>query len=132
MGRFHTDLPDCSPESPDFGLIRKTGQPAGDETIALRNLLWAKGRPKGGRAPDPPSVGKIRRTYGYRTGRRECARGFGALTYSCHVRALSISVGGEEEREYSVPAEYVSRREERGLFIPSFDGDGALRIPLPA
>jgi len=128
MGRSHTDLPDLSGEVPDFGLVRKPGQPAGDEKIALRQVLWTHGRPKGGKGPEPPTHGKLRRTFSYRNKRR-FALSFGKLTYLCHLRGLSMAKRGEREETYSVPAVYVPIKEEKGRVIPSFDGDGLLCIP---
>jgi len=130
MGRVHTSLPNLDPEVPDFGIVRRTGQPAEDEMIALRDLLWEKGRPKGGEALEPPSHGKLRRTFVYRTCWRQ--RGsFGQPSYLNEIKWASISKRGEREG-YSVPDAYIPMSEKKGLFSPSIDGDGLLCIPLPA
>jgi len=129
MGRFHTDLPSLDRDVPDIGIVQRPGRPAGDETIALRDLLWEKGRPTGGEAPQPPSPGKLRRSYSYRKGPRPLPSR--RLSYLGHLRSLSVRVTGARET-YSVPAEYSTIEEERGLFIPSFDGDGSLCVPFPA
>lgn len=131
MGRVHTSLPDLSPDVPDIGLIRKPGQPAEDEMIALRSHLWREGRPRGEKAPEPPSHGKLRRTYRYRTRWRQ--RGsFGQPSYLCSVGRASIAARGERKDSYSVPAEYEPIKEKKGLISPLLDGDGLLCIPLPA
>jgi len=130
MGRFHTDLPSLKPDVPDIGLVQRQGVAAEDEMIALRDLLWEKGRPTAEKAVEPPSPGKLRRTFLYRKGRRR-PRSFGRLTYLVHLQGLSVEKRGVRQT-YSVPAEYVAIKEERGLFIPSFDGDGCLRVPFSA
>jgi len=111
MGRYHTDLPSLDAEVPDFGIARLPGSPDADEIDALSALLWERGRPTGDRVPEPPSHGKLRRTFGY----REPVNWRGSkLTYLSHLKSLTVPRKDKVET-YSVPADYVSKREDEAI-----------------
>jgi hypothetical protein len=111
MGRSHTDLPTLAPIMRDIGLCRRTGEPEEDEKTALVQLLRAVGRPSGGEGPEPPSHGKLRKTYCYRRPRRWSGA---KLTYLSHLSALSVTKA-EKVAEYSVPADYLTMKEEKAI-----------------
>jgi hypothetical protein len=106
MGRSHTDLPSMAPELPSSGLERRVGVPTADERDALVALLWEKGRPVGGKRPEPPSQGKLRSTFSY--SRRPA---WSKLTYLCHL-AFTRGAKREKRESYSVPAEYDAMKGE--------------------
>jgi len=111
MGRSHTDLPPLSPIVRDIGLVLRKGVPEAGEITALTTLLRRVGRPKGGEAPKPPSHGRLRKTYRYsKAGRRPGSK----LTYLSHISSLSVTKGVKEV-SYSVPADYVTIKEEEAI-----------------
>jgi len=108
MRRYHTDLPDLSGDVPDIGLEYRRGVPAEDEIGALSGLLWEKGRPVAEKRAEPPSQGKLRRSYQYISSKVRRNK-----NYLFHIASSRVLARKDREGVYAVPADYTPYEEQR-------------------
>jgi len=82
-----------------------------DETTAMFLHQWEHGR-EGGKKRDvfKPTVGRVRRTYAYRS-----VKIWKQLSYLGKLRALKVPARRKEEELRYLPADYVSKREDEIL-----------------
>jgi len=108
--RYHTCLP--SPPAVDTTLLMSVGrQTTAVENEAVRSLLWQHGREGGKRDVYNPTIGCIRRTYGY-TGlsRPYISR----LTFVGQLRADKVAQPSRRLQSF-IPLGFLTWEEEEGF-----------------